>query len=246
MAPIINTSELKTNRTRLQDPVEETHRENGNDSSIFTLSKDSKLPDIINSNSIWVNNMNKSYPLLFPEYNGKGQKPHTLFIGCSDSRYNESILGVLPGEVFTWRSIANLCLPDCNIFKSTLEYALLCLKVNKIIICGHTDCGGIMTCLRNERDSLLKQGCSTLYDYLEDVENMYNDHLEQVKIIKGGEYEKGKYLSTINLVKQFDRIVSYDIVQNGIKNNQLEVYGLIYNVHSGLVDVVETKTLKNI
>lgn len=206
----------------------------------FTLSKQSKLPDLLQANEEWVHSINQTHPTLFPEHNAQGQEPHTLFIGCSDSRYNENVLGVVPGEIFTWRSIANLCLPDDSTFLSTLEYAIICLKVNKLVICGHTDCGGIMTCLRGGREALKsQQNCHSLYQYLGDIDQLYSEHANEIDQLPD-ERTRGKYLCIQNLKRQFNRLVHNDIVRNAIKKGQLEVYGLLYNVDTGLLETVDT------
>lgn len=208
--------------------------------TIFTLSHDSKLDDLLAANQQWSKTMNNQHPVLFPEYNGKGQQPHTLFIGCSDSRYNEGCLGVLPGEVFTWKTVANICNPEDLTLKATLEFAIRCLKVNKVVICGHTDCGGIKTCLTGQLEPLNdKEGlnCQHLYQYLQDIDQLYHEEKSQLASLPTLD-AKSKYLSQCNVKRQFARIIENDTVKRAIANKELEVYGLVYNVDSGLLDPV--------
>ncbi|QLQ78984.1 hypothetical protein HG537_0B03310 [Torulaspora globosa] len=208
--------------------------------TIFTLSHDSKLDDLLAANQQWSRTMNNLHPGLFPEYNAKGQQPHTLFIGCSDSRYNEGCLGVLPGEVFTWKTVANVCNPKDLTLRATLEFAIRCLKVNKVVICGHTDCGGIKTCLTGQIEPLNdKQGlnCQNLYHYLQDIDQMYHEEKSQLANLSTLD-AKSKYLSQCNVKRQFARIIENETVKTAIANKELEVYGLVYNVDSGLLDPV--------
>ena len=76
-----------------------------------------------------------------------GQQPKVLWIGCSDSRVvPEMITGADPGELFNVRNIANMVPPAPTIACATgaaIEYAVLHLEVSHIVVCGHTECGGI-------------------------------------------------------------------------------------------------------
>lgn len=210
-------------------------------SSIFTLSHNSNLQDILAANAKWASQMNNIQPALFPDHNAKGQSPHTLFIGCSDSRYNENCLGVLPGEAFTWKNVANICHSEDLTLKATLEFAIICLKVNKVIICGHTDCGGIKTCLTNQREALPKVNCSHLYKYLDDIDTMYHEESQNLIHLKT-QREKSHYLSHCNVKRQFNRIIENPTVQTAVQNGELQVYGLLYNVEDGLLQTVSTYT----
>lgn len=90
---------------------------------------------------------------LFKGLKGE-QKPHTLFITCSDSRVDPNMItGTLPGELFIIRNIANLVPPyretsEYLATTSAIEYAVLSLGVENIIVCGHSNCGGCAACLK--------------------------------------------------------------------------------------------------
>ncbi len=87
------------------------------------------------------------------------QKPHTLFIACSDSRIDPNMItNTLPGELFIVRNIANIVPPyrDTNDYLATtaaIEYAILSLEVENIIVCGHSNCGGCAACLDPDKTS---------------------------------------------------------------------------------------------
>lgn len=73
-----------------------------------------------------------------------GQNPDILYIGCSDSRVTaEELMGVSPGEVFVHRNIANM-VPNTDLsVMSVIDYAVLHLKVDHVVVCGHYYCGGV-------------------------------------------------------------------------------------------------------
>ncbi|MFA9423011.1 MAG: carbonic anhydrase, partial [Sedimentibacter sp.] len=85
----------------------------------------------------------------------ESQKPHTLFISCSDSRIDPNMItGTLPGELFIVRNIANIVPPyrktgEYVATTSAIEYAVLYLQVENIIVCGHSNCGGCSACLKS-------------------------------------------------------------------------------------------------
>ncbi len=82
-----------------------------------------------------------------PDYFEKwvdGQRPHSLWIGCSDSRVPAEVLtGSQPGELFVHRNIANMLDPTDDNVMSVLQYALHYLEVERVVLCGHYGCGGV-------------------------------------------------------------------------------------------------------
>jgi carbonic anhydrase len=102
---------------------------------------------LLAANAQWARDVAKSEPNFFQE-SAKGQSPHTLWIGCADSRVPDSVItAARPGEIFVHRNIANqLHLDDHNVL-SVLRYAVDNLGVQHVIIVGHTECGGAAACL---------------------------------------------------------------------------------------------------
>ncbi|KJA16231.1 hypothetical protein HYPSUDRAFT_110621, partial [Hypholoma sublateritium FD-334 SS-4] len=100
------------------------------------------LHNLLVSNSEWVEGVLRFQPHFF-ENSAKGQTPHTLWIGCSDSRVPESVITLArPGDIFVHRNIANqVHLNDSNGL-SVLEYAVDHVGVENVIVVGHSECGG--------------------------------------------------------------------------------------------------------
>lgn len=203
-------------------------------STPFTLTKESTLKDYLQSNKAFVEKTNELHPTLF-QLNGQGQAPHTLWVGCSDSRYNENVLNVVPGEVFTFKNICNLINNKDEVTRATLEFSVNVLKVKKIIICGHTDCGGVLTSLSHKK--LGEDNCN-LQSYLTKVDELRDQHAEEL-LNHESIHEKAKKLAELNVSRQIELLKQEKVVMNAVNKGELEIWGLLYNVGTGLLEVVE-------
>lgn len=95
---------------------------------------------------------NERFELLFDEL-AEGQRPHTLFITCADSRIQPNLItSTHPGELFLVRNVGNLVPPYVATDASPAEYAaveygILALGVTQIVVCGHSSCGAMKAIL---------------------------------------------------------------------------------------------------
>lgn len=168
----------------------------------------------------------------------KKQNPHTLFIGCSDSRVVPNLItNSLPGELFIIRNIANI-VPYFKEHHSTyvasssaIEYALKVLEVNNIIVCGHSNCGG---CKALYQEKLIEQLPLTK-KWLELTGNIK----EQVKLkIENKEIkvaERDVLTEQMNIVEQMNHLLSFPYIKSRFENGDLSIMGWYYIIQTGEV-----------
>jgi carbonic anhydrase len=168
---------------------------------------------------------------------GTSQRPHTLFIGCSDSRVvPDLITKSLPGDLFVVRNIANVVpyYRESSEFLSTtsaIEYALLVLNVENIVVCGHSNCGGCKALYLDDADL---EKIPHTRKWLELVNNV---KVKVELIIK--DFDNKKDIEWLveqeNIVEQMNHLLSYPLVEERYNNGTLNIYGWYYEICSGTV-----------
>lgn len=157
------------------------------------------------------------------------QSPEYLWIGCSDSRVpaNE-LLGLLPGELFVHRNIANVVVhSDLNCL-SVLQFAIDVLGVKHIIICGHYGCSGVHAAMTNRRVGL----ADNWLRHVQDVHQKHEKYLGQVI----SEQERSERLCELNVIEQVVNLCRTTIVQDAWERGQpLTVHGWVYGLRDGLL-----------
>lgn len=189
---------------------------------------DDVLARMLSNNRVWAEQINKDNPGFFDRL-AKQQTPRVLWIGCSDSRVpgNESI-GVMPGEVFFHRNVANQMLfVDFNSL-SVLQYAVDWLRVRHIVVCGHYGCGGVKTALKQHEFGLLT---NWLHGVVQ-TSLTYKDQLDAIADRK----RRIDALCELNVIVQVKHVVTSSIVQGAWRRGQeLSVHGWIYGLEDGLL-----------
>src|SRR3979411_161613 len=134
------------------------------------------LPELIQNNRRWANDMTKSDPKLFERLSEK-QIPQFLWIGCSDSRVPANqITGLAPGEVFVHRNIANVVVhTDLNCL-SVIQFAVDILKIRHVILCGHYGCSGVEAAMTKHRSGV----SDNWLRHVEDVAGKHREELDKV------------------------------------------------------------------
>src|SRR5579863_10077962 len=152
------------------------------------------LTDLFDNNKAWANRICRQDPDFFLKLS-RQQSPAYLWIGCSDSRVpaNE-IVGLLPGELFVHRNVANLVVhTDLNCL-SVMQFAVDILKVRHIIVCGHYGCSGVRAALQGDRLGLSD-------NWLRHVQDVREKH--EAKIAKiPGDTASHNALCELNVIEQ--------------------------------------------
>jgi len=186
------------------------------------------IKHLFDSNIKWAEDIKKENPDFF-KHLSEQQSPEYLWIGCSDSRVPaNTLMGLLPGEVFVHRNIANQVIhTDLNCL-SVLQFAVEVLKVKHVIVCGHYGCGGIKAALDDKSHGLIDNWLR----HIEDVHRFHQDELDSVSDPK----EKADLMSELNVKEQVLNVSKTTILKNAWENNQdITVHGFIYNIHDGII-----------
>jgi carbonic anhydrase len=188
----------------------------------------SDLQPLFDNNRRWVRERLTNDPDYFERLSGI-QAPKYLWIGCSDSRVPANqISGLMPGEVFVHRNIANLIVhTDMNAL-SVIQYAVEVLKIENIIVCGHYGCGGVKAAYENHQFGLLD-------NWLRNIKDVYHSHREELDAIGKPEHQLDR-LCELNVMEQVGNVCHTTIVQNAwAKGQKLSVHGVIYDLANGLL-----------
>lgn len=189
-----------------------------------------EIDQIFNNNKKWVSEQLEVDANYFKKL-AKGQSPEYLYIGCSDSRVSaETMMGAVPGELFVHRNIANV-VPNTDLsVMSVINYAVVHLKVNHIVVCGHYNCGGVHAAMQTSDLGILNP-------WLRNVRDVYRMHKSELEEI-GDEEDKFKRLVHLNVQEQCINVLKTTEVQDAIKKRNLKVHGWIFDIHTGrLVDL---------
>jgi carbonic anhydrase len=198
------------------------------DDVVKTSDSATPLQELLENNRHWAAQMTARDPEFFRTLSHL-QAPKFLWIGCSDSRVpaNE-IVGLLPGELFVHRNIANVVThTDLNCL-SVLQYAIDVLHVEHIIVCGHYGCGGIHAALHNAQHGLID-------NWLRNIKDVYQANRDQLDAL-ADEHQRLDRLCELNVAAQAANVCHTTIVQNAWhRGRHVSVHGVIYGLHDGLL-----------
>jgi carbonic anhydrase len=185
------------------------------------------LDRLLDNNRAWAARMAEQDPDFFHKL-AAIQAPEYLWIGCSDSRVPANqITGLLPGEVFVHRNVANLVVrSDLNCL-SVVQFAVDVLKVTHIIVCGHYGCGGVKAALDGTRLGLIDNWIA----HVGGVRDRHADALDGLP-----DARRWQLLCELNVVEQARHVCLSSIVQDAwARGQQLAVHGWIYGLEDGLI-----------
>ena len=183
------------------------------------------LGHLFAQNKSWADAIRQRDPQFFEKLSHQ-QSPAYLWIGCSDSRVpaNE-IVGLLPGEVFVHRNVANVVVhTDLNCL-SVIQFAVDVLKVKHIMVVGHYGCGGVGAVVRCERVGLAD-------NWLRHVQDVHEKH--DACLCRLGEEARAARLCELNVIEQVANVGQTSIVRDAWARQQdLTVHGWIYGLRDG-------------
>lgn len=186
------------------------------------------IPELFRNNREWARRITERNPGFFRTLAAQ-QAPKYLWIGCSDSRVpaNE-IVGLLPGELFVHRNVANLVVhTDLNCL-SVLQFAVDVLKVEHVIVCGHYGCGGV-------RAAWARASLGLVDNWLRHVQDVRERYDEALAAIPSADAQVDR-LCELNVLEQVKHVTHTSIVRDAWQRGQpLAVHGWIYDLRDGLL-----------
>ena len=184
------------------------------------------LDHLLAANAKWAESVRRDDPEFF-ERLAKQHSPEYLWIGCSDSRVPANqIVGLMPGEMFVHRNIANVVVhTDLNCL-SVIQFAVDLLRVRHIIVCGHYGCSGVLT-------ALLRKNVGLADNWLRHVEDVYEKHEKRLNAI-ADETARHARLCELNVLEQVVNVSQTTILRDAWSRGQeVAVHGWIYSVEDG-------------
>jgi carbonic anhydrase len=185
-----------------------------------------EIAQLFANNRAWSSGIQQRDPEFFHKLS-RQQAPDYLWIGCSDSRVpaNE-IVGMMPGELFVHRNIANVIVPtDLNCL-SVMQYAVDVLKVRHIIVCGHYGCGGVRAVAEDERVGLADNWLHHIRDVREKHAALLATREEAAR--------KLDLLCELNVIEQVANVCHTTVVQDAWRRrHRVIVHGWIYGLWDG-------------
>lgn len=191
------------------------------------------LKHLFDHNQNWAASIVRQDPDFFTKLSQQ-QSPEYLWIGCSDSRVPANqIVGLLPGELFVHRNIANIVVhTDLNCL-SVMQFAVDVLKVKHIIVCGHYGCSGVRAVIHHDRIGLSD-------NWLRHVQDVNEKHHRHLQAIPGGPAAINR-LCELNVIEQVANVCQTTIVRDAWERGQdLAVHGWIYGIEDGLLRDMKT------
>ncbi len=179
----------------------------------------------------------QSHREMFKEL-GRHQKPHTLFVGCSDSRLVPNLITQThPGELFIIRNVANIVPPyriteEYVATTSAVEYAVQELNVDSIVVCGHSNCGGCAAMNMTEEQLAHMPHVRKWLAVSKEVKGRVD------RLMQGDSAEEREWLTEqVNVLVQMRNLLTYPYIRSRYEAGELNIYGWYY--------IIETSEIYN-
>lgn len=187
-----------------------------------------EIAELFDNNRRWAAAQVRQDPQFFTRLTEQ-QAPAYLWIGCSDSRVPANdIVGLLPGELFVHRNVANVVVhTDLNCL-SVLQYAVDVLRVRHVIVCGHYGCGGVRAAYERGKFGLIDNWLRHVQDVRQKHERLLDPEADATANIDR--------LCELNALEQAANLCASTIVEDAWARGQaLTVHALIYRLSDGLL-----------
>ncbi|KAH7036740.1 carbonic anhydrase [Macrophomina phaseolina] len=186
---------------------------------------------VITGNKSYARRSAQSEPQLWASLS-QGQKPEVLWFGCGDSRVPETtICDCKPGDIFVHRNIANVIQPGDLSSESIIDFAVGAVKVKRIVLCGHTKCGGAVNAL-NDNDL-----GPALNAWLQPLRDLRRRHQREIDALDSVD-QKALRLAELNVRQGLLTIRSNPTVQKAVAERGVTVHGVIFDVSTGELRVL--------
>ncbi|HBR93458.1 MAG TPA: carbonate dehydratase [Opitutae bacterium] len=189
------------------------------------------LSKLLENNREWAQKTLSEDPEFFDKLSQQ-QSPEYLWIGCSDSRVPANqITGLMPGEVFVHRNIANVVVhTDLNLL-SVLQYAVDVLKVRHVIVCGHYGCGGVKAAMGQQSHGLIDNWLR----HIQDVQALYTEELQPLE----GEHKSDR-MCELNVIAQANNLRRSTVMQDAWSRGQkIDIHSWIYSLKDGQIRTLQ-------
>ena len=189
------------------------------------------LDDLFARNRAWADGRRATDPAFFERLYGI-QRPEFLWIGCSDSRVpaNE-IIGMAPGELFVHRNVANLVAGGDTNCMAVVQYAVEVLHVRRLIVCGHSGCGGVRAVIETMPFGRLMH----VDRWLMPLRHLASANSAELAAIDDIDARADR-LCEMNVREQARRLGASDVVKSAALHGvKLAIYAMIYDLRDGLL-----------
>jgi carbonic anhydrase len=191
-------------------------------------SENPTLEVLLERNRSWADAMRRGDPEFFSRL-AQQQAPRYLWIGCSDSRVPANqILGLLPGEIFVHRNVANVVVhSDLNCL-SVVQFAVDVLQISHIIVCGHYGCGGVRAAMQDDKLGLID-------NWLRHVQDVRNRNRDELRALPSDEARLMR-LCELNVLTQAINVAETTLLQDAWnRGQQVAIHSLIYGLDDGIL-----------
>jgi carbonic anhydrase len=180
------------------------------------------------------------YQKLFHRLSREGQKPHTLFITCSDSRVlAELITQSQPGDLFVVKNVGNIVpwngAGATNSTAAAIEFAIQSLEVSDVVICGHSHCGAMSALLEGVPDHNLMPNLDNWIEIAAPVRNLIENNYSHLKDASS----KIAAAAEENVLFGLENLHTYPCVTEKLAKGELHLHGWFFKIETAEIFVYD-------